>query len=92
MSNAQFILLGAVLGCLATLMYWQVAKMCQRFRSSFSRNGDEEDPACCLDDPNKHLFLNCGGETQFRIDKIDSEFDLNDDEVHDNEEVKEDMN
>jgi len=60
LNNWQFMVLGAILGVLATVIYYQVARFAQQYRQSrivritdLESHGDNQHP---LEDPNKYLF------------------------------------
>lgn len=40
MSDEQYIFLGAILGCLVTLMYWPMARMCERAKAVLYQESD----------------------------------------------------
>ena len=63
LSNVQFMVLGAILGVLATIIYYQVARFCQQYRQqsrSMRIQDIENSNTTCsseqLEDPNKYLF------------------------------------
>ena len=59
LTNMQFMVLGAVLGVVATLIYWQITKLCQSCMSPVeSADQDQENQAAAImEDPNKFLFI-----------------------------------
>ena len=65
--NFQFMIIGAVLGIIATVIYYQIARFCQEYRQSRSVSrintlADIEAQqangrgVCHMEDPNKYLF------------------------------------
>lgn len=61
-SNVQFMILGALLGILATVIYYQMARFCQQYRQTHRvlNAADLESQRAAassgLEDPNKYLF------------------------------------
>ena len=50
-------IIGAVLGIIATLIYWQLMKLCQNCRGQSVLEDDIEDDENQIDNPNKFLFI-----------------------------------
>lgn len=63
-SNLQFVLLGALLGCLATVLFYQIARFAAQYRlsraekSSIVQSADSDSECPKSSDPNRHLKKN----------------------------------
>ena len=60
LSNVQFMIVGAFLGVLATVVYYQIARFWQQYNLSRINNRvidlERAVPASSLEDPNKYIF------------------------------------
>ena len=60
LSNVQFMIVGAFLGILATVVYYQIARFWQQYRLSQINNRvidlERAIPASSLEDPNRYIF------------------------------------
>lgn len=56
-------LIGAILGMIATVIYYQFARMCQEYRHATQQHIvdlEQSAPVRSLEDPNKYLFRTVG--------------------------------